>query len=78
MVCGDVEERRPLLPVQHTRLHWSLPAPAKAAGADEQISSIFRAVRSDVQEARARQDLRVALRKKRWQSSSVLSAKRLC
>jgi arsenate reductase len=48
-LCGDAEERCPMLPGQHTRIHWPLSDPAKAEGTNEQIMAVFRAVRDDIQ-----------------------------
>ena len=47
-LCGDAEERCPVLPGKHTRIHWPLPDPAKATASDEQIMMVFRGVRDDI------------------------------
>ncbi len=48
-LCGDAEERCPLLPGQHLHIHWPLPDPAKATGTEEQVLAVFRSVRDDIQ-----------------------------
>ncbi|MDZ7712295.1 MAG: arsenate reductase ArsC [Rhodovibrio sp.] len=52
-VCGDADERCPLLPPGVRRLHWPLPDPAKATGSEDEITAAFRGVRDDI---RARVD----------------------
>ncbi len=47
-LCGDAEERCPMLPGQHLRIHWPLPDPAKATGTDDQVLAVFRSVRDDI------------------------------
>lgn len=47
-VCGDADERCPLLPTNIHKLHWSLEDPAKLAGTEEQILQGFRQSRDDI------------------------------
>jgi arsenate reductase (thioredoxin) len=49
-VCGDADARCPLLYGRLGRRHWPLPDPAKATGSEEQIMSVFRAVRDDIEQ----------------------------
>lgn len=48
-LCGDAEESCPTLPGKHTRIHWPLSDPAQATGTDEQIMTVFRAVRNEIE-----------------------------
>ncbi len=48
-VCGDAEERCPLLPPAVKRLHWPLPDPAKAAGSREEVLAVFRHSRDEIE-----------------------------
>lgn len=48
-LCGDAEERCPFLPGAHIRIHWPLPDPAKAQGAEDEVMAVFRSVRDDIQ-----------------------------
>jgi arsenate reductase len=59
-LCGDAEERCPMLLGRHTRVHWPLPDPAKATGSDEQLMMVFRGVRDDI----------------RWRVEDVLNGRR--
>ena len=45
--CGDAEEKCPVVPALK-RIHWPIPDPAKAAGAQEEILNQFRAARDDL------------------------------
>ena len=49
-VCGDAEERCPLLPPGVKRLHWPLPDPAKAAGSRGELLAVFRRSRDEIEE----------------------------
>lgn len=46
-VCGEADETCPAIP-RVNRLHWPIPDPAKARGTQEEILSVFRAVRDDI------------------------------
>ena len=49
-LCGDAEERCPVLPVGVSRTHWPLPDPVRANGTPEEIMETFRRVRDEVGE----------------------------
>jgi arsenate reductase len=44
-VCDETNEACPFFPGRRERLHWSLPDPSRAGGADEERLEVFRAVR---------------------------------
>lgn len=46
-VCGEADETCPAIP-NVNRLHWPIPDPAKATGTQEEVVSVFRAVRDDI------------------------------
>ncbi len=46
-VCGEADEACPVIP-HINRLHWSIPDSAKATGTQEEVVSVFRAVRDDI------------------------------
>jgi arsenate reductase len=48
-VCGNAEEKCPVLPPQVRRLHWPLPDPAQAQGGREAIHHVFRTSRDEVE-----------------------------
>lgn len=48
-VCGNAEERCPVLPPDVTRLHWPLEDPARAAGPPERVREAFRRSRDEIQ-----------------------------
>ena len=47
-VCGDADEKCPVVPGSTRKLHWPLPDPAKLTGADEAVLAGFRTVRDDI------------------------------
>jgi arsenate reductase len=47
-VCDDANESCPVFPNARTRLHWSLPDPSKATGAQEQQLAVYRTVRDEL------------------------------
>ncbi len=47
-VCGNADERCPLLPPGTRKEHWPLDDPAKATGNEEQIMEAFRTTRDEV------------------------------
>jgi len=48
-VCGNAEERCPLLPPDVRRLHWPLADPAQATGSPEQVREVFRRSRDEIE-----------------------------
>jgi len=48
-VCGNAEERCPVLPPEVRRLHWPLEDPARARGTPEEILAIFRRSRDEIE-----------------------------
>jgi len=47
-LCGEAEERCPVLPSGVSRTHWPLPDPAKADGSPEEVMETFRRVRDEI------------------------------
>ena len=47
-LCDEAQEACPTFPGAARRLHWSLPDPAAAEGAEEERLAAFRAVRNDL------------------------------
>jgi arsenate reductase len=47
-VCGNADERCPLLRADVQKEHWPLTDPAQATGTDEEIMDAFRATRDEV------------------------------
>lgn len=47
-LCGDANERCPIVPPTALRHHWDLPDPARAKGTEAEILAQFRAVRDDI------------------------------
>ena len=56
-VCGNADERCPVLPPEVRRLHWPLEDPAAAKGAEPEILVKFREIRDHL-EARVRELVR--------------------
>lgn len=48
-VCGNAEERCPLLPPGVRRIHWLLDDPARATGSPEEIRAVFRRSRDEIE-----------------------------
>lgn len=48
-VCGNAEERCPLLPQEVRRLHWPLGDPARTKGSPQEIREVFRRSRDEIQ-----------------------------
>jgi arsenate reductase (thioredoxin) len=46
--CDEANEACPYFANADERLHWSLPDPAKAMGADDEVRGAFRAVADDL------------------------------
>ena len=58
-VCGNADERCPILPSEVKKLHWPLEDPAVAKGTDAEILAKFRVIRNQI-EARILELLRDA------------------
>jgi arsenate reductase len=52
-VCGHADEHCPALPPGTRKEHWPLSDPAKARGTEEEILTVFRLARDDIQERAA-------------------------
>ena len=48
-VCGNADQRCPVLPPGVKRLHWPLEDPAAVTGTDDEILTTFRRVRDQVE-----------------------------
>lgn len=48
-VCGNADERCPILPPGIRRLHWPLPDPAQATGAPDELREVFRLSRDEIE-----------------------------
>jgi arsenate reductase len=49
-VCGNADERCPLLPPQVKRLHWPLDGPARARGTPQEVLEVFRRSRDEIEQ----------------------------
>ena len=49
-VCGNADERCPVLPPGVKRLHWPLEDPAQAKGSRDEILAVFRRSRDEIEE----------------------------
>jgi arsenate reductase len=47
-VCGNADERCPILPPEVHRLHWPLEDPARATGSPAEILAVFRRSRDEI------------------------------
>lgn len=47
-VCDNAKERCPYFPTNAKQFHHNFPDPAKAAGTEEEILNVFRAVREQI------------------------------
>ncbi len=56
-VCGNADERCPILPPEVKKLHWPLEDPARAKGTEAEILAKFRAIRDQI-EARVQEVIR--------------------
>jgi arsenate reductase len=56
-VCGNANERCPVLPSEVKKLHWPLEDPAAAKGTDTEILAKFREIRDQI-EARVQEVIR--------------------
>lgn len=48
-VCGNAEERCPVLPPEVKRFHWPLEDPAQAAGPPQEVRKVFRRCRDHIE-----------------------------
>lgn len=48
-VCGNADERCPVLPPEVGRLHWPLEDPAAAKGSEAEILTKFREIRDQIE-----------------------------
>ncbi len=48
-VCGNADERCPVLPPEVKRLHWPLEDPAAATGTEIEIQAKFREIRDQIE-----------------------------
>ncbi len=48
-VCGNADERCPVLPPEVKKLHWPLDDPAAARGADAEMLATFRKSRDEIE-----------------------------
>ena len=53
-LCGDARDRCPVTPPSVERRHWPLTDPAAATGSEEDILTVFRSVRDEI-DARVQQ-----------------------
>ena len=49
-LCGDADERCPVLPAGKKKLHWPLFDPAQTTGSETKIMNKFRATRDEISE----------------------------
>jgi len=49
-LCGNADERCPILPPEVKRLHWPLEDPAAAKDPDSQVLAKFREIRDQIEE----------------------------
>ncbi len=47
-LCDDAKQSCPAFPGASQNIHWSIPDPAAARGADEERMGVFRSVREDL------------------------------
>ncbi len=48
-VCGNADERCPILPPEVKKLHWPLEDPAGAKGTEAEVLEKFRAIRDQIE-----------------------------
>ena len=48
-VCDNANQNCPIFPGKTRRIHWSFEDPAEAAGSEEEVRSVFRHVRDQIQ-----------------------------
>ncbi len=49
-VCDAAAEACPVFPLARRRLHWSLPDPSQATGAEEEHLAVYRQVRDTLRQ----------------------------
>ncbi len=49
-LCGDARDKCPMIPQGTVHEHWDLPDPARAEGTEEEILTVFRQVRDDIEQ----------------------------
>jgi arsenate reductase (thioredoxin) len=49
-LCGDANDKCPMTPPHVNRQHWAFDDPAKAKGSEEEVWSVFRRVRDEIEE----------------------------
>jgi len=49
-LCGDARDKCPMISHGIVHEHWDLPDPAQALGTEEEILSVFRQVRDDIEQ----------------------------
>lgn len=47
-LCGDANERCPVMPPSVRREHWGFDDPAKAQGSEEEVWQVFQRVRDEI------------------------------
>jgi arsenate reductase (thioredoxin) len=48
-LCGDANDKCPVIPPSVRREHWDLDDPAKAKGTEEEVLAVFRRVRDEIE-----------------------------
>ncbi|WP_375178543.1 arsenate reductase (thioredoxin) [Enterococcus rotai] len=48
-LCGDALDNCPVIPQSVQHIHWGLEDPAKATGTEEEIMSMFRKTRNEIE-----------------------------
>ena len=49
-VCGEAEKACPALSGKHEKIHWDLPDPSRAEGAEEEKLALFRRIRDQIKQ----------------------------
>ena len=49
-LCGDANDKCPMTPPQVRREHWGFDDPAKAKGTEEEVMTVFRRIRDEIEE----------------------------
>lgn len=47
-LCGNADERCPIMPTRTLKIHWGFDDPAKAEGTVEEVLSAYKKVRDDI------------------------------
>ena len=48
-LCGDANDKCPVIPPSVRREHWDMDDPAKAKGTEEEVLAVFRRVRDEIE-----------------------------